>query len=48
MCCFDTVPAARLDGKYHLGWTTWLGKRREENDADDLVLNAFAYVNPKR
>jgi type VI secretion system protein ImpH len=37
------VPAMRLDDGFRLGWTTWLGKRAEENDAADLVINAFAY-----
>ena len=39
------VPVFCLDGQYRLGWTTWLGKRPVEKDADDLVLNASANVN---
>lgn len=39
------VPLFRLDGKNHLGWTTWLGQRPVKEDAADLVLDAFAYVN---
>ena len=41
----EEVPAVRLDGNSRLGWNSWLGKRSAENDADDLVLNAFGYVN---
>jgi predicted component of type VI protein secretion system len=26
-----------------LGWTTWLGRRRAETDADDLCLDAEAF-----
>ncbi|MDY0042624.1 MAG: type VI secretion system baseplate subunit TssG [Desulforhabdus sp.] len=40
------VPAARLGGDHRLGWTTWLGDRPGKKDADDLVLDAFATVNP--
>jgi type VI secretion system protein ImpH len=40
----EEVPAVRLDGNSRLGWTTWLGERVSEEDADDLVLNAFGYV----
>jgi len=43
----EEVPATHLDGNYQLGWTTWLGERPEKTDADDLILNAFAYVNYK-
>ena len=31
------VPALDLRGDRRLGWTTWLGKRRDPNDACDLV-----------
>lgn len=44
----EAVPAARLDGNSRLGWTTWLGERQREKDADDLVLNAFGYVSEQR
>ena len=44
----DEVPATRLDGKSRLGWTTWLGERVSETDADDLVLDAFEYVHGQR
>ena len=40
----DEVPAMRLDDRFRLGWTTWLGERPHENDADDLIINAFASV----
>ena len=32
------VPAARLDARTMLGWTSWLGTRHRFEDADDLVL----------
>lgn len=37
------MPAMRLDDRSRLGWTTWLGQRPEESDADDLIINAFAF-----
>jgi len=37
----DQVPMARLGESTHLGWTSWLGERRSELDADDLTLNPF-------
>ncbi len=40
----EEVPAVRLNGKFHLGWTSWLGKRASQKDADDLILNAMAYA----
>lgn len=30
-----------LSGEAQLGWSTWLGPRRSQDDADDLVLNPF-------
>jgi type VI secretion system protein ImpH len=39
----EEVPMVRLDGRYHLGWTTWLGNRPGGQDADDLVFDAFAH-----
>jgi predicted component of type VI protein secretion system len=27
-----------------LGWTTWLGQRPHDTDADDLCLDAEAFV----
>jgi type VI secretion system protein ImpH len=46
---WQEVPAMRLDGEYRLGWTTWLGERPVEEDADDLVLNVFEYItNPRK
>ncbi len=32
------VPAVALGGRSRLGWGTWLGRRREESDADSLTL----------
>jgi type VI secretion system protein ImpH len=43
----EEVPAMRLDDRFRLGWTTWLGKRPQETDADDLILDAFGYVNQR-
>jgi type VI secretion system protein ImpH len=34
----DEVPGIRLGREGRLGWTTWLGTRRAETDADDLRL----------
>ena len=34
----DEVPAVRLGSVGALGWTSWLGPRREKTDASDLVL----------
>jgi type VI secretion system protein ImpH len=33
-----SIPSLRLDGKVHLGWTSWLPARARTHDADDLVL----------
>lgn len=41
----EEVPALRLDGQCRLGWTAWLGERPQKTDAEDLVLNAFAYAD---
>jgi len=35
----EETPATRLNGSFHLGWTTWLGIRPGEEDVDDLILN---------
>jgi type VI secretion system protein ImpH len=35
----DEVPRMRLGGYGRLGWTTWLGQRSLESDADDLVVH---------
>ncbi len=34
----DEVPRAALGSTGRLGWTTWMGTRRRDDDADDLVL----------
>jgi type VI secretion system protein ImpH len=34
----DEVPSASLGSRTRLGWTTWIGARRRDDDADDLVL----------
>ena len=39
----EEVPAMCLDERFRLGWTTWLGQRPEAGDADDLIINAFAF-----
>ncbi len=41
------VPAMDLSGRSRLGWTTWLGKKPEATDADDLVIDAFALTMQK-
>jgi type VI secretion system protein ImpH len=38
------VPPLRLGRGSRLGWTTWLGGRRGDDDAHDLCLNAEAVV----
>jgi type VI secretion system protein ImpH len=38
------VPPARLGDGRRLGWTTWLGRRPAESDADDLCLNPEAFA----
>jgi len=38
------VPAMRLGGGCRLGWSTWLGQRPGEDDPDDLIFNAVAFV----
>ena len=35
----DEVPRARLGSTSKLGWTSWLGERRAQADADDLVIH---------
>jgi type VI secretion system protein ImpH len=39
------VPSLTLGGGGRLGWTTWLGSRRVETDADALCLVAEAFVD---
>jgi type VI secretion system protein ImpH len=39
----EEVPKLRLGQAGRLGWTSWLGTRRSERNADDLLLNP--YVN---
>jgi type VI secretion system protein ImpH len=38
------APNPRSGGGGRLGWTTWLGTRRSASDADDLCVNAEAFV----
>ncbi|MCF6252520.1 MAG: type VI secretion system baseplate subunit TssG [Methylococcaceae bacterium] len=35
----NEVPKACLDNNSQLGWTTWIGERTSQLDADDLILN---------
>ncbi len=37
----DQVPSAQLGETTHLGWTSWLGERSSNHDANDLKLNPF-------
>lgn len=37
----DQVPSSQLGETTHLGWTSWLGERSSNHDADDLRLNPF-------
>jgi type VI secretion system protein ImpH len=41
----DEVPSLRLGGRQRLGWTTWLGRRRSAVAADDLRIDAEAFVS---
>lgn len=38
------TPVVRLNDKFRLGWTTWLGQRPSEKDPDDLTFNAVALL----
>ena len=37
----EEIPPLQLNGSRQLGWTTWLGGKRDGRDADDLTLNPF-------
>ena len=39
------VPPLKLGAGRRLGWTTWLGQRRAATPADDLCLDAEAFVS---
>jgi type VI secretion system protein ImpH len=41
----DEIPRLKLGAGNRLGWTTWLGRRQTGIDADDLCLNAEAFVH---
>ncbi len=38
----EEVPHLKLGESGRLGWTTWLGERQAESDADDLVLDPLS------
>jgi len=40
----NEVPKLTLGGGRRLGWTTWLGSRRSATDADELCIDAEAFV----
>jgi type VI secretion system protein ImpH len=42
----EEVPRLELGRRARLGWTTWRGRRRSPADAEDLCLNAEAFVDP--
>jgi type VI secretion system protein ImpH len=44
----DEVPASKLGVAGQLGWTTWLGRRRQHADAADLVLDGETSVAQDR
>ena len=44
----EHVPALRLAKGARLGWTTWLGDRRSEADAEDVCLDAEGLIDPLR
>jgi len=41
----DEVPPLKLGRDGRLGWTSWLGTRRADRDADDLCLHAERFVS---
>ncbi len=41
-----TASESSMHGEARLGWTTWLGPRRNAADACDLTLNPFFAVHP--
>jgi type VI secretion system protein ImpH len=44
----DEDQTTRLNGRSHLGWTSWLDRKPGTSDADDLTLAASTYVNPSQ
>ena len=40
----DAIPTLHLSGHSRLGWTTWLGKKPQVVNADDLVIDAFTFI----
>lgn len=42
------VPRLQLGGRGLLGWTTWLGRRANTSDADDLCLDAETFLEKDR
>jgi len=40
----NEVPSVMLGGRQRLGWTSWLGDRPRETPADDLLLDAEAFI----
>ena len=43
----DEVPGIRLGREGQLGWTTWLGARRADTDAGDLILSPERTRRPR-
>ena len=41
----EDIPPLRLDGGTQLGWTTWMGDKKDGKDADDLTLNPYSVFN---
>ena len=42
------VPPLVLGRQGRLGWTTWLGQRHTDTDADDLCFEAEAFAGRAR
>jgi len=40
----EEVPPLKLDGTGRLGWTTWLGTRQSESDAEELILHPLSHA----
>jgi len=41
----DEVPGVRMTREFRLGWNSWLGPRRQETDAEDLVIDVTGLLN---
>jgi type VI secretion system protein ImpH len=42
----EEVPPVCLDGAFRLGWNTWMGGRSRTKDSEELIIDAFEWINP--